>query len=131
MALGSEVDILGIEISFKVKEYLGPRCYQPVRFCFTAGHDGRRIAKPCYAQGKVGRKIMAVSTCAKCSGHSFELALFTPLGESKKLTMVQCSRCGIPIGVLDPAITPQIEALKNQVAAIDEKLNRIAKALQR
>ncbi len=74
---------------------------------------------------------MAVSTCAKCSGHSFELALFTPLGESKKLTMVQCSRCGIPIGVLDPATTPQIEALKNQVAAIDEKLNRIAKALQR
>lgn len=73
---------------------------------------------------------MAVSTCAKCSGHSFELALFTPLGESKKLTMVQCSHCGLPIGVLDPAKTPQIEALKNQVAAIDERLNRIAKALQ-
>jgi hypothetical protein len=28
------------------------------------------------------------------------------------------------------AATPQIEALKNRVAAIDEKLSRIAKALQ-
>ena len=26
---------------------------------------------------------MAVSTCVKCTGHSFELVLFTPLGESK------------------------------------------------
>jgi hypothetical protein len=31
---------------------------------------------------------------------------------------------------LTPATGPQIEALKNQVAAIDERLNRIAKALQ-
>jgi hypothetical protein len=31
---------------------------------------------------------------------------------------------------MDPAIGPQIEALKNQIAAIDERLNRIAKALQ-
>jgi hypothetical protein len=31
---------------------------------------------------------------------------------------------------MDPAIGPQIEALKNQIAAIDKRLNRIAKALQ-
>jgi len=73
---------------------------------------------------------MAVSTCTKCSGHSFELALLTPLGESRKLTIVQCSQCGTPVGVLDPAMGSQMEALKNQVAAIDERLNRIAKALQ-
>jgi hypothetical protein len=73
---------------------------------------------------------MAVSTCIKCSGHSFELALFTPLGDSRKLTIVQCSMCGTPVGVMDPAIGPQIEALKSQIAAIDERLNRIAKALQ-
>lgn len=72
---------------------------------------------------------MAVSTCIKCSGHSFELALFTPLGESRKLTLVQCSQCGTPVGVLDPATGPQIEALKNRIADIDERLNRIAKAL--
>jgi hypothetical protein len=73
---------------------------------------------------------MAVSTCMKCAGHSFELALITPIGESRKLTMVQCSACGAPVGVLDPATGLQIEALKNQVADIDERLNRIAKALQ-
>ncbi|HEY0282709.1 MAG TPA: hypothetical protein VGC27_08805 [Rhizomicrobium sp.] len=73
---------------------------------------------------------MAVSTCIKCSGHGFELALFTPIGESKKLTIVQCSSCGTPIGVVDPATSPQIEVLKNHVAAIDERLNRIAQALQ-
>lgn len=73
---------------------------------------------------------MAVSTCTRCSGHSFELVVFTPIGDSRKLTMVQCSSCGTPIGALDPLTTPQIEALQNQVAAIDERLNRIAKALQ-
>jgi transcription initiation factor IIE alpha subunit len=44
--------------------------------------------------------------------------------------MVQCSGCGAPIGVLDSATAPLIDALKNQIAAIDERLNRIAKALQ-
>jgi transcription elongation factor Elf1 len=73
---------------------------------------------------------MAVSTCLKCAGHSFELAMFTPLGASHKLTIVQCSSCGAPVGVLDPAIGPQIAALKDQIAAVDERLNRIAKALQ-
>ena len=32
---------------------------------------------------------MAVSTCLKCAGHSFELAMFTPMGENHKLTIVQ------------------------------------------
>jgi hypothetical protein len=73
---------------------------------------------------------MAVTTCIKCSSHSFELALLTPLAESRKLTIVQCSQCGTPVGALDPTLGPQIETLKHQVAAIDERLNRIAKALQ-
>ena len=73
---------------------------------------------------------IAVSTCTKCSGHSFELALLTPIDESTKLTLVQCAQCGTPVGALDPVTGPQIEALKHQVVAIDERLNRIAKALQ-
>ena len=73
---------------------------------------------------------MATSSCSKCGGHSFELALFTPIGESRKLTLVQCSACGAAIGALDPATGPQIEALKGQVWAIDQKLARIAEALQ-
>jgi hypothetical protein len=72
---------------------------------------------------------MAVSTCIKCDGHSFELARFTPVGESHRLTMVQCAGCGTPAGVLDPATGPQLETLKHQVSAIDDRLTRIAKAL--
>jgi hypothetical protein len=72
---------------------------------------------------------MAVSTCIKCDGHSFELALFTPLGESHKLTMVQCANCGTPIGVADAASRAAIEALQDRVAAIDDGLTRIANAL--
>ncbi len=73
---------------------------------------------------------MAISTCGKCGGHSFELALFTPIGESRKLTLVQCSACGTAIGALDPAIGPQIDALKHAVSAIGQNLARIAEALQ-
>jgi len=73
---------------------------------------------------------MSVSTCIKCSGHSFEVVLFTPIGGSRKFSIVQCSSCGTPIGVMDPANDLQLEALKNQVAAIDDRLSRIANALQ-
>jgi hypothetical protein len=72
---------------------------------------------------------MAVSTCIKCDGHSFELALVTPLGESHKLTMVQCASCGTPVGVLDPTLRPLIEDLKVRIAAIDQGLTRIANTL--
>lgn len=72
---------------------------------------------------------MTVSTCVKCGGHSFEVALFTPLGQSYKLSMVQCSSCGVPVGVLDPSVQARIESLRSQIAAIDERLTRIANAL--
>jgi hypothetical protein len=72
---------------------------------------------------------MAVSTCVKCGGHSLELVRFTPVGESQRLTMVQCAGCGTPVGVLDSAAGSQIETLNHQVAAIDDRLTRIAKAL--
>ena len=72
---------------------------------------------------------MAVSTCIKCESHSFELALFTPLGERDKLTMVQCATCGTPVGVIDVASRTAIQALQSKVAAIDEGLTRIAREL--
>jgi hypothetical protein len=43
---------------------------------------------------------------------------------------VQCSACGTAVGALDPSTAPRIEALKGHVAAIDQKLARIAEALQ-
>lgn len=73
---------------------------------------------------------MAVSTCVKCGGHGFELSPFTPIGDSRRLTLVQCAGCGTAVGALDPSTGPQIDALRQQVAAIDQKLARIALALQ-
>ena len=71
---------------------------------------------------------MVISTCIECCSHGFQLALFTPTGESRP--SAQCAPCGTPIGAFDPARGPRIDVLKNQVAAIDEPLNRIAAALQ-
>ena len=74
---------------------------------------------------------MAVSTCAKCGGHSFERALLTPIGEDRKLAIVQCANCGTPIGALDSASNALIEGLQKQIASIDAGLVRIAKALSK
>jgi hypothetical protein len=52
------------------------------------------------------------------------------MGASRKLTFVQCANRGTPVGALDHGSAPQIEALRREAAAIDEKLNRIARALQ-
>jgi hypothetical protein len=71
---------------------------------------------------------VAVSISTKCEGHSFELALFMPLGESHKLTIVQCASCGT-VGVTDTASRVAIEALHGEVAAIDDGLTRITKLL--
>jgi hypothetical protein len=72
---------------------------------------------------------MPASTCLQCGSHSFEVVPLTPLGQNYKLTLVQCSTCGTPIGALDPGPKLAIESLKKQVAAIDDKLTRIARAL--
>jgi hypothetical protein len=45
----------------------------------------------------------------------FEIALFTPR---------------TPVSAMAPVTGLQIETLKNEIAAIDERFNRIAKALQ-
>jgi hypothetical protein len=72
---------------------------------------------------------VAISSCIKCAGHTFEVVLFTPIGDSRKLSIVQCSSCGTRVGMMDPA-GPQMEALKAQVAAIDARFTRIAQTLQ-
>jgi hypothetical protein len=71
---------------------------------------------------------MAVPTCIKCGGHAFELAVFTPVGADQKFEFMQCSACGVPVAAIGAS---QIEALRAQVASIDDRLTRIATALTR
>jgi hypothetical protein len=72
---------------------------------------------------------MAMTTCLKCSGHSFEIVPFNPIGTQQKLSFVQCADCGTAVGVIDPTLCAAISAVRNQVAAIDDGLRRIANAL--
>jgi hypothetical protein len=72
---------------------------------------------------------MAITSCSKCNGHSFELVILTPVGTQQKLNMVQCTDCGTPIAVIDPSIHAALSTLKAQVSAIDEGLRRVATAL--
>jgi len=65
---------------------------------------------------------MVASTCAKCGGHSFERAFLTPIGEARKLAIVQCANCGTPIGALDSASSALIEGLQQQITSIDAGL---------
>jgi len=44
---------------------------------------------------------MAMSTCVKCGGHSFEIRENEPHDSRFKLMFVQCSSCGGVVGVID------------------------------
>lgn len=44
---------------------------------------------------------MAISTCAKCGNHTFEIQENSPARSAFRLQFVQCMSCGAVIGVLD------------------------------
>ncbi len=41
---------------------------------------------------------MALSTCPKCGGHSFEMVENTPSRSSYKIMFIQCASCGAVVG---------------------------------
>ena len=75
-------------------------------------------------------QILRTAAGWRTRGQEIRAGAVHTAGRSQEATIVQCAGCGTPVGALDPALGPQIEALKHQVAAIHERLNRIAKALQ-
>jgi hypothetical protein len=72
---------------------------------------------------------MAISTCGKCGGQRFELADTELPGGATKFKLIQCSDCGVAIGVIDPDGRDQIEGMRRQIASIDLRLMQIAKVL--
>jgi predicted nucleic-acid-binding Zn-ribbon protein len=48
-----------------------------------------------------GVELMALSTCVKCGGSSFEISHVSPTGSNFKLMFIQCSSCGGVVGVMD------------------------------
>jgi hypothetical protein len=43
---------------------------------------------------------MALSSCPKCNGHSFEVKTIEPSGGNYKENAVQCRSCGVVVGVV-------------------------------
>ena len=72
---------------------------------------------------------MAVSKCGKCGGQRFGLADAGLPGQAASCKLIQCSDCGVVIGVIDAGATDQIEGLRRQIASIDARLMQIAKVL--
>jgi hypothetical protein len=72
---------------------------------------------------------MPASTCATCGSHSFEVVSFVPLRQTYKLSLVQCSSCGTPVGALDQGTKHLVEDLRKRIASIDDRLALIARAL--
>jgi hypothetical protein len=73
---------------------------------------------------------MALSTCAKCGGHTFEVQLIEPVRARYKQNLIQCSACGVPVGVLDFLNTgAQLDELQAQIktamAGIEELKHRV------
>ena len=75
------------------------------------------------------KMTMTSPSCPKCEGHAFERGQIAPLGERQAVPVLQCVSCGAVVGTL--ATAQAIEDLQKQIAAIDAKLVRIVKALQK
>ena len=59
---------------------------------------------------------MAISTCVKCGGQSFEMMVQKPKESEYNLIFVQCFNCGGVIGVMDLMnIGSQLDAIKRKL----------------
>lgn len=84
---------------------------------------------------------MALSTCGKCGGHSWEIKETEPRGSSVKWYFVQCSGCGVPVGVVDyypnstaikriEALEKELKSVHSDLGSIDHNLRVIAQKLR-
>lgn len=86
------------------------------------------------------------STCAKCGGHYFEIKGFEPRGANYKQNFVQCTSCGVPVGVLDyynvgtllkeqekdmEKLARRLAAVESALETIDHNVRVVAKAVSR
>lgn len=87
---------------------------------------------------------MANTKCGSCGWHQFEVKDASPTGARYRQTYIQCSSCGVPIGVvgaLDSGVISdenrtslrdldsQVGQLKSSLQQIDYRLARIEQLL--
>ena len=88
---------------------------------------------------------MALSTCAKCSGRSWEVQLVEPSGAHAEQYFIQCSHCGTPAGLLGfqyaaalikeqaesiAELQKRLKTVESYVRNIDQNLLKMARALK-
>lgn len=82
---------------------------------------------------------MAIPTCAKCGGHSYEVRIVEPVGSNFKQNLLQCTACGTPVGVLDfynlgnllKDQEKEISGLKRQLSNLESAVQQILQYVQR
>ena len=84
---------------------------------------------------------MAGSKCGSCGGFNFEIKLTEPSGAKFKQYFIQCSACGVPVGVIEytsagvliESLAKKVGTVQTQLMAlsdIDDRLRRVEKALK-
>lgn len=80
-----------------------------------------------------------LSTCVKCSGRLFELKEQAPSGSAFKLQFVQCSSCGVPVGVMEyfnagvklDKLEKRMSQVESQIGYMQDSLRNIQAQLHR
>lgn len=67
---------------------------------------------------------MAITSCAKCGTHFFEVKQVEPHGSDYKINFVQCSKCGTVVGVMDVENIGEVLKMQN------DALKKIGRALK-
>jgi transcription initiation factor IIE alpha subunit len=69
---------------------------------------------------------MALSKCGSCGNGFFEMVEKEPSGSNYKKMFIQCSICGVPIGVTDYYDnSSQIKNLEAKVEKLEKALSQI------
>lgn len=59
---------------------------------------------------------MALPTCIKCGGHSFETQVHSPIRSRYKVIFIQCASCGGVVGTMDYYNIPDsLEKIANKI----------------
>ena len=83
---------------------------------------------------------MARSKCGGCGSGSFELVEQASIKNSNfKLTFVQCSSCGVPVGVMDyynignklDGLEKRMKAIESTTASIDDNVVAVARLIKK
>ncbi len=78
---------------------------------------------------------MAVTSCAHCRGHAFEVQEAKKLaGSHQQLLFVQCAGCGTPVGVIDATTgtrrmeqDARMRKLEQQIEAMSREVHHIGR----